>query len=131
MRRQNSPLPRLQKRQEVRSSPSPPKPRPTPPLAPFVGTFVNPIFGKATVAETDAALSVTFADTGSKVKFEPWDGDLFTVSLVPEGRMAAVAANLGPQPVGFAQFQIDPKGKLNLLRLSIEDYRVANQSYLF
>jgi hypothetical protein len=45
--------------------------------------------------------------------------------------MAAVAANLGPQSVGFAQFQIDPKGKLNLLRLSIEDYRVANQSYLF
>jgi hypothetical protein len=26
--------------------------------------------------------------------------------------MAAVAANLGPLPVGFAQFQIDPKGKL-------------------
>jgi CubicO group peptidase (beta-lactamase class C family) len=109
----------------------PPKPRPTPPLTPFVGTFVNPIFGKATVAETDAALSVTFADTGSKLKFEPWDGDVFTVSLVPKGRIAAVAANLGPQPVGFAQFQIDPKGKLNLLRLSIEDYRVANQSYLF
>jgi CubicO group peptidase (beta-lactamase class C family) len=109
----------------------PPNPRPAPPLAPFTGTFVSPIFGSATVTENDGALSVAFREMGSKLKFDPWDGDVFTASLVPEGPMAAVAANLGPQPVGFAQFQIDSEGNLNLLRLAIADYRIANQAYLF
>jgi len=50
---------------------------------------------------------------------------------VREGRIAPLVASLGPEPVGFAQFQIDRNGKLNQLRLSVEDYRVADQAYLF
>jgi hypothetical protein len=37
------------------------------------------------------------------------------------------AENLGPQPSGFVQFQMDKEGKLNLLRLSFDD----GQAYEF
>jgi hypothetical protein len=32
-----------------------------------------------------------------------------------------VAANMGPRPSGFVQFQMDKTGKLNLLRLTFDD----------
>jgi len=47
--------------------------------------------------------------------------------LAPEGRFAAVAANLGPKPLGFVQFQMGQTGKLDLFRFVIED----GQEYLF
>jgi len=65
--------------------------------------------------------------TGAKLTLEPWDRDVFTAKLMPLGRFAAVAENLGPLPNGFAQFQIDKDAQLNVLRLSFDD----GQSYEF
>ena len=66
-------------------------------------------------------------ETGAKLKLECWDGDVFTVKLMPLGKFAAIAEDLGPLPLGFAQFQIDKEAKLNLLRLSYDD----GQAYEF
>ena len=105
----------------------PANPRPFPPLAPLAGTFVNPAFGRATVAVQDNALAMRLHATGARLLLEPWDGGVFTARLLPEGRFAAVVADLGPQPSAFVQFQIGNDGRLGLLRLSMDD----GQSYVF
>jgi CubicO group peptidase (beta-lactamase class C family) len=92
--------------------------RPAPPLAPLAGAFSNPVFGPATVTEDGSSLLIALSSIGAKLKLDPWDGDVFTVSLVPEGELAAVAAGFGPGPQGFAQFQIDASGHLNLIQVS-------------
>lgn len=104
----------------------PANPRPFPPLAPLAGNFVNPSFGKATLQHDGDALVLGFKN-GLQFKLAPWDGDVFTAQLAPNGRYAIVAQNLGPEPSGFVQFQMDKVGKLNLLRLSFED----GQAYEF
>jgi hypothetical protein len=65
--------------------------------------------------------------TGAALKLDPWDGEIFTATLVPNGPFAAFAENLGPEPAAFAQFQMDATGKLNVLRLTTSD----GQSYEF
>jgi Domain of unknown function (DUF3471) len=97
------------------------------PLAPLAGNFVNPSFGAVAVAPEGDALVMEVQATGAKLKLEPWDGDVFTVKIMPLGRFAAIAENLGPLPIGFVQFQIDKDAKLNLLRLSYDD----GQAYEF
>jgi hypothetical protein len=99
----------------------PANPRPFPPLAPLAGNFVNPSIGAVGVAPEGDALVMKIQATGAKLQLEPWDGDVFTVKLMPLGRFAAIAKNLGPLPTGFVQFQIDKDAKLNLLRLSYDD----------
>jgi hypothetical protein len=47
---------------------------------------------------------------------------------VPEGKFAAMAANLGPLPIAFAQFQNDKDGKPTILRLT---FRETGQAYDF
>ena len=89
----------------------PTNPRPFPPLAPLAGNFVNPSFGEAAVAAEGDALVMEIQATGAKLKLEPWDGDVFTVKLMPRDRFAAIAKNLGPLPIGFVQFQIDKDAK--------------------
>jgi CubicO group peptidase (beta-lactamase class C family) len=105
----------------------PERPRPFSPLAPLAGQFANPAIGKASVAVEGNALVMEITPTGAKLKLEPWDGDIFTASLMPLGQFAAIAEDLGPLPTAFAQFQIDKEGKLNLLRLSLDD----GQAYEF
>jgi hypothetical protein len=105
----------------------PASPRPFPPLAPLAGNFVNPSFGKAAVALEGDALVMELRATSGKLKLEPWDGDVFTATLMPLGRFGAVAEDLGPLPIGFVQFQMDKEAKLNLLRLSFDD----GQAYAF
>jgi CubicO group peptidase (beta-lactamase class C family) len=105
----------------------PESPRPFPPLGPLAGTFLNPGIGEAAVALDGGALSMQLQSTGAKLRLEPWDGDVFVARLLPEGRFAAMAENLGPLPIGFIQFQIDKEAKLNLLRLSFDD----GQAYEF
>ena len=56
-----------------------------------------------------------------QLRLEPWDGGIFTASLVPEGRFAAIAANLGPAPLGFVQYQLGATGKLDLLHFWMAD----------
>ena len=107
---------------------APASPRPSPPLASLAGDFINPGVGKATVALEGDALVMTLKASGSRLKLTPWDGDIFTASLMPEGRFAAVAAANGPQPSGFVQFPLDPLAKkVNGLRLSFDD----GQAYVF
>jgi CubicO group peptidase (beta-lactamase class C family) len=105
----------------------PASPRPFPPLAPLVGAFSNPSFGKATLRLDGDALLLELHDLGSELKLEPWDGDVFTARLAPYGRLTAIAQSMGPRPGAFAQFQITRDGKLDLLRLSFDD----GQAYEF
>jgi CubicO group peptidase (beta-lactamase class C family) len=105
----------------------PEHPRPFPPLAPLAGRFANPSIGKASVTVEGDTLVVEITATGAKLKLEPWDGDVFTARLMPLGRFATIAEDLGPLPAGFVQPRIDKKGELNVLRLSLDD----GQAYEF
>jgi CubicO group peptidase (beta-lactamase class C family) len=102
-------------------------PRPAPPLAPLAGNFDNPSFGKTVVRPETDALIMEIQASGARLRLEPWDGEIFAVRLMPGGRFAAVAKNLGDEPNGFAQFQTDAAGKLNVLRVTLED----GQAYEF
>jgi CubicO group peptidase (beta-lactamase class C family) len=106
---------------------NPATPRPSPPLAPLVGSFANPGIGKVTVSMEDDSLVMELPATGAKLKLEPWNGDIFTASLVPTGRFAALVANNGPTPSGFVQFQADKTAKLDVLHLLLSD----SQAYDF
>lgn len=90
----------------------PEKPSPPPALAGLAGSYANPSLGAAELAVEGAGLALAIAGTGARLALAPWNGDVFTVSLVPEGRFAAIAANLGPAPVGFAQFRVSGDGIL-------------------
>ena len=99
----------------------PDKPRPSPALAPLAGNFANTSFGKAVVRAESDALIVEIQATGAQFRLEPWDGDIFAVRLMPSGRFAAVAKNLGDDPNGLAQFQADAAGKPAVLRITLDD----------
>jgi hypothetical protein len=49
-----------------------------------------------------------------------------TATLVPEGRFANIAANLGSLPSAFAQFQSDKDGKPSILRLTFASAQAYN-----
>jgi CubicO group peptidase (beta-lactamase class C family) len=104
----------------------PANPRPSPPLAPLTGNFVSPSFGKAVLTSKDDALVIEVQATGAKFKLVPWDGDIFTFTLMPTGKFGPIV-DLDYMTKGFAQFQMDKNGKLNLLRLSTPD----GQAYEF
>jgi Domain of unknown function (DUF3471) len=104
----------------------PANPRPIPQLAPLTGNFVNSSFGKAVLTLKDDALVIEVQATGAKFKLVPWDGDIFVASLMPTGQFGPIV-DLDYMTRGFAQFQMDKDGKLNLLRLSIGD----GQAYEF
>jgi CubicO group peptidase (beta-lactamase class C family) len=97
------------------------------PLAPLAGTYTNPVWGKTEVRVDGGALLAPLS-TGATLKLDPWNGDIFTISLVPEGEMVAVAANLGPSPLGFAQFQIDPSGQRNAMSVRFQQ---EGQTFVF
>jgi CubicO group peptidase (beta-lactamase class C family) len=105
----------------------PEHPRPFPLLAPLAGRFANPAIGKISVTMEGDSLILEITATGAKLKLEPWDGDVFTAKMMPLGRFATIAEDLGPLPAGFVQFQIDKEGKLNVLRFSFDD----GQAYEF
>lgn len=97
-------------------------------LKKLTGSYANGSFGTATVAQHNGALSLRLGRTGAVLDFKPRGGHLFAAGLRPEGRFAAVAANLGPNPIGFAEFRADPSGIYNELVLLLPD---NGQSYLF
>jgi CubicO group peptidase (beta-lactamase class C family) len=105
----------------------PTDPRPTPPLSPLAGHFANPAIGRASVVVEDKRLIMTVDGTGARLSIEPWDGDVFTALLLAEGRFADIAANLGPSPNAFVQYQIGDNGGLDRLKLSFDD----GQAYVF
>jgi CubicO group peptidase (beta-lactamase class C family) len=99
----------------------PASPRPFPPIADLAGTFANPAMGKAVLTTEGDSLVMNLDATGARVKLTPWDGGIFTAALIPAGKYAAIAEDLGPSPNAFVQFQMDKDGKLNVLRLSFDD----------
>jgi hypothetical protein len=105
---------------EAKTYAKPADPRPFPPLAPLAGSFTSPSFGKAVLRPQGDALMFKLQATGAELKLALWNGDVFTIRLVPSGRFAAMADNFGDSPLGFAQFQMDPAGKLEGLRLSFD-----------
>jgi CubicO group peptidase (beta-lactamase class C family) len=104
----------------------PANPRPFPQLAPLTGNFVNSSLGKAVLTLKDDALVIEVQATGAKFKLVPWDGDIFMATLMATGQFGPVV-DLDYMTKGFAQFQMDKDGKLNLLRLSTQD----GQTYEF
>jgi CubicO group peptidase (beta-lactamase class C family) len=104
----------------------PANPRPFPRLAPLTGNFVNSSLGKAVLALKDDALVIEVQATGAKFKLVPWDGDIFMATLMPTDQFGPIV-DLDYMTKGFAQFQMDKYGKLNLLRLSTQD----GQAYEF
>lgn len=99
--------------------------RPSPQLAPLTGTFAHPAIGKASVKQDGDALVMEL--TTGALKLNPWDGEIFIATFAPDGPLAAIAENLGPDPLFFAQFQMDATGVLNVLRLTAGD----GQTYEF
>lgn len=112
--------------QMVKLSTTPDSPRPSPPLAPLAGKFNNPAIGKATVAVANDALIMTLLSSGAQLKLTPWDGDIFTAKLLPSGRFAAMAEDLGPLPDALVELRMDLAGKLNVLHLSVSNGQAFN-----
>jgi CubicO group peptidase (beta-lactamase class C family) len=104
----------------------PANPQPALPLAPLVGGYIEPSFGKAALRQDGDGAVLELQDGGAALELDPWDGSIFTVRLLPLGRFAAMVENGTPGPIGFAQFQVDTDGTMPLLRLTIE-----KQSYVF
>jgi Domain of unknown function (DUF3471) len=105
----------------------PETPRPFSALAPLAGDFVSPAFGKAVLRVRGDALVLELQATGAELALKPWDGDVFTCRQLPRGRFADVVEGTPERPYGFAQFALDPHGKLGLLHLSFDD----GQAYEF
>ncbi len=95
----------------------PANPQPSPSLAPLAGRFANPGFSQAILRTDGDRATLELLGSGAKLSLDPWDGCVYTATLVPEGKFAAVAANLGPLPIAFAQFQSDKDGRPTILRL--------------
>lgn len=105
----------------------PDDPQPSPPLAPRAGGFANSGLGKAVLRTDGDVATLELLGSGAKLRLDAWSGGVYTATLVPEGRFAAVAANLGPLPSAFAQFQSDKDGKPTILRLTF----ASGQAYDF
>lgn len=95
--------------------------QPSPPLAALAGRFANPGFGKAVLRMEGDEATLELVDSGARLRIEPWNGPVYTATLVPDAKFAPIAANLGPRPIAFAQFQSDKDGKPTILRLTFPD----------
>ena len=76
------------------ANPAPPRPLPA-----YVGTYTNPYWGAATVAEKDGKLTVAVGPHPTVYALNPWDGNVFTFS--PTGE------NAPPGSVSKATFDGD------------------------
>jgi len=106
---------------EEKTFAKPASPRPFPALAPLAGSFESAALGKAVLRGDGAALVLELQETGAELALTPWDGEIFTLRLLPRGRFAPVVASGNEQAFGFAQFEIGQDGKLSVLRLTLGD----------
>ncbi|MEQ1950587.1 serine hydrolase domain-containing protein [Mesorhizobium sp. CN2-181] len=98
---------------EVEKASAPPAVRqPATVLAPLAGDYANDSLGHAKVSEDGPGLSVEILATGAKLKLADRGGQAFDVTLVPEGRFQGIAENIGPTPIGIAQFEVDQSGAI-------------------
>lgn len=112
----------------VRVFDPPPAQRPSPPLHGLAGSYVNGSFGQVELTAACDGLVLNFTATGAKLKIEPRDGDVFTASLIAEGRFAAIATNLGPLPLGFVQPLVGKDGTFDQFSFIAQE---DGQTYLF
>jgi CubicO group peptidase (beta-lactamase class C family) len=105
---------------DVKQFARPADPQPSPPLAALAGNFANPGFGEA-ILRADGEVATLELASGAKLRLDPWNGAVYTATLAPDARFAAIAANLGPLPVAFAQFLNDKNGEPTVLRLTFAD----------
>jgi hypothetical protein len=106
----------------------PANPRPFPALAPLAGGVASPVFGKGVLRPEGDVLVLELEETGAELELAPWDGDVFTVRMLPRGRFAPMVANMGDRLRGFAQFESGKDGKLGVLRLT---FAADGQAYEF
>jgi CubicO group peptidase (beta-lactamase class C family) len=102
-----------------------PAAQPAPPLGSLVGDYYGDMLGQATLVSDSGGLLLTLKQTGARLQLTPFDGALFTVKLVSEGRFAAIAAGQGDVPSGFAGFDSDAEGRLSKLRWIAEGQTFA------
>ena len=95
-------------------------PQPSPAAGRLIGEYHSDMLGPATLAANGEELLLMLQRTGARLKLSPFDGALFTVRLLPEGRFAPVAAGQGGEPNGFADFEADAEGHLSRLRWTTE-----------
>ena len=77
----------------------PADPTPARPLRSYTGSYANPYWGTATVAEKDGALTASLGPRPDTYRLEHWDGDVFTFQLNGE--------NAPPGSVSAARFDAD------------------------
>jgi len=104
----------------------PPAPRPPPDLVALAGDYASEEMGSAELRPDNGALVAALEETGAQLRLEPFDGTVFTVRLVPEGRFADVVAFWGDGPVGFADFEANAAGRPTRLR-----WTPKGQAYLW
>lgn len=105
----------------------PAHPAPAPDLSSLTGPYASDMFGDATLERQGERLVLTLAQTGAKLTLDPFDGTVFTVQLVGEGKFKAVAEMAGDTPLGFMAFEPDAKGRLTAITWLYDD----TQSYPF
>lgn len=105
----------------------PAQPRPGPDLSPLTGTYENDMMGPAHLSTDGDRAILTLADTGAKLALEPFDGAVYIVRLVGEGRFRAVTDMGGDEPLGFLAFEPDADGRLTQLAWLYEPH----QTYRF
>ncbi len=99
----------------------PDNPEPSPPLAALAGEFESAAFGKTALKVDGDTAFFEFLGSGARLRVDAWNGPVYTATVVPEGRFAGVAANAGPLPLAFAQFQADKDGSPAIFRLTFSD----------
>lgn len=99
----------------------PASPRPPRDLAAYAAAYDTEGFGPATVRVDGGMLVMKLEQTGAELALEPFDGDVFTVRMLPVAGYEKAVAAWGPEPFGFAQFQIDQDGRLDHLAWTIGD----------
>jgi CubicO group peptidase (beta-lactamase class C family) len=99
----------------------PASPRPSPVLADLAGRYDTLEFGPAAIRVDGERLVLALEETKAELALEPFDGDVFTVRLLPANGFEGAVALGGDQPAGFAQFLMDEKGRLGSLRLVLDE----------
>jgi CubicO group peptidase (beta-lactamase class C family) len=107
----------------------PAAPRSPPDLAALAGDYISDPLGAATVAAEGDELILNLKKTGARLRLDPFDGAVFTVHLVAEGRFAPIVAMRGDTPIGLAGFEADAEGRPTQLRWTNEgqSYRLKKR----
>lgn len=79
-------------------------------LAPLVGDYHSDSLGEAAISEEGEELVLKLPATEAKLRLIDRGGQVFDVVLVPEGRLADLVENLGPDPVGLIRFEAELGG---------------------